>query len=483
MTSSLPQTLGQALSERASATPDRLALVGGARSWTWAALDAEVDRAADLLAAAGLSAGEVLGLLLRKRPEVVVAFLAVARLGALIAPLNYKLHPTRLAEQLAAVGPRLLLTEAAFEAHLGGRPALFVGEGAPAGAGRWGAPAPTGPRPWVGPDTPVYLNTTSGTTGEPKAALTTHGQILANAALTNAALGFGEEEVFLGMFSVFAHPHELFHRCLLTGATAVILDTLSPRITAAALAQHRVTWMMAVPSLYEMMLDHLPREPIRSLRVMESGGAVAHPGTRERVEAALGGRFVPVWGSTETVGVALVEEDGGARIIDGYEGKLVGRDGSAPPAGEQGELWLRGPGVVRSYWGGGSEGSFSEGWYRTGDLFRRLDGEHLRFCGRITHMMKVGGIRVHPLEIERVLLAHPAVREAAVLPDQDQVRGEVPRAVVSLSAPTTPAALLLWCRGHLAGYKVPRKIEIVDDLPKLPSGKIDRVQLLEEAGR
>ena len=133
----------------------------------------------------------------------------------------------------------------------------------------------------------------------------------------------------MGMFSVFAHPHVLFHRALLTGATCVVVDTLSPRIALDLVAKHRVTWMMAVPSFYEMMLDQGQGADTSSLRVLESGGAWVSPDTLGRMERAFGCGFMPVWGSTETCGVALAMRPDRPRKA-GATGAVVGSCGTAP---------------------------------------------------------------------------------------------------------------------------------------------------------
>jgi len=467
---------------------------------TWAELDAEVDRAAAVLADMGLGRGQTLGLCTSKRPEVVTAFLAAARLGALVAPVNFKHRPPRVAAQLAVGQVRALLLEAGLDEapSLGmeaiGDRVLYLGE-----AGRWSERtwhavegASPAPLPEVRPDEPVYLNFTSGTTGEPKAAVQTHAHILYNALSGVEGLGFGQRDVFMGMFSVFSHPHEIFHRSLWVAGTAVILDTLSPRTAALAIEEHGVTWMMAVPSFYQLMAAHLGqgRYDLSSLRVLEAGGAWVAPDARERIEATLGGRLVPVWGSTEACGAALAlapehrTEDATGRALPHYEARVFGEDGQAVEVGTTGELWLRGPAVSTTYLGNeaATASAFAGGWYHTGDWFHRDADGLLHFEGRRSDMMKVGGIRVFPLEIERVLLACPEVAEAVVVCATERLRGEVPRAVVRPAGGVDlgVSEVKRWCREHLPDYAVPRIVEIRDSIPKLPNGKIDRKAVSEE---
>ncbi len=344
------------------------------------------------------------------------------------------------------------------------------------------------------PDRACYYNLTSGSTGRSKGAVTTSRHIVANAIATADGLGFGADEVYLGMFSVFAHPHELFHRSILDGGAFVITDSLNPRIIAETVRCHGVTWMMAVPSFYEMLLDHLVAtgERLPSLRVLEAGGAWVGPDALARMEAGFGATFLPVWGSTETTGVGIGLPVGdprpaGAvgRAMPGYTLRLLREDGTDADVDEVGELVVAGPGVVQAYVtvrGGGSDAAtdpFVGGGYRTGDLFRRDAEGMYHFVARRSEMLKIGGIRVYPLEIETALTAHPDVRAVAVVRAEDRIRGEIARAVVELQPGATMSvrAAQAWCRARLAGYKVPRIVEFWDSLPRLPNGKLDRVAI------
>jgi acyl-CoA synthetase (AMP-forming)/AMP-acid ligase II len=326
--------------------------------------------------------------------------------------------------------------------------------------------------------------------------VTTSRHIVANAIATADGLGFGADEVYLGMFSVFAHPHELFHRSILDGSAFVLTDSLNPRIIAETVRRHGVTWMMAVPSFYEMLLDHVvaSKERLPSLRVLEAGGAWVGPDALARMEMGFGATFLPVWGSTETTGVGIglpvgTPRPAGAvgRAMPGYTLRLVREDGAEVGDDVVGELVVAGASVVCSYVnvrggiGAFGEGDpFVDGAYRTGDLFRRDAGGMYHFVARRSEMLKIGGIRVYPLEIETALAAHPDVRAVAVVRAQDRIRGEVARAVVELQSGATMSvrAAQAWCRARLAGYKVPRIVEFREVLPRLPNGKLDRVALV-----
>jgi long-chain acyl-CoA synthetase len=447
-------------------------------------------------ASLGIGRGDAVGLCTSKRPEVVVAFLALARLGAIAAPVNFKLEPARIVDQFDTGQLKGLLLEdrlddiAGLVLHQVARRIVYVGPRGRYAGPSWDEVRETPVQPpdiQVLPSDPVYYNYTSGTTGRPKAAVATHRSVLWNALSGIDGLGFGAGETFLGMFSVFSHPHELFHRALVTGATCVVVDTMSPRVVCQLVADHRVTWMMAVPSFYEMMLEHIAADAfdVSSLRVLESGGAWVSPDTLERLESRFGCSFMPVWGSTETNGVALAmrpfrPRKAGAtgQVVAHYEAEVFDEHGRPARVGETGELWVRGPSLALGYVGmrEETEQAFQDGWYRTADLVRRDDDGFFFFVGRKYDMLKVGGIRVFPLEIEQVLIAHPGVAEVVVVRAEERVRGEVPRAIIRRTAgePVSEADIRVFCREHLAVYKMPRTIEFWESIPKLPNGKIDR---------
>jgi long-chain acyl-CoA synthetase len=528
----LPDTLGAALRRMALTVPDAPALLSEARCLTWGEVDREVDRLAGLLLEVGVRPGEAIGFLITKRPEVVTGFLAAARIGAIMAPINFKMVTEQVLDQLETASIRTLFVEGAFDGLLRTLlpvlpdPARIIYVDGPGRHGtshsqqaRGGPPvgesvgAPLRLEGGFVPsaDSPCYYNYTSGTTGRPKGAITTHRMILHNAAVTIEGLGFRPTDVFLGMFSVFAHPHELFHRSLLVGGPFVILDTLSPRVVAATVERFRVTWMMAVPSFYEMMLDYAAPSPthprpvvdrlrgahksgdtydLSSLRILESGGAFVGSDTLERMEQSFAGAtFLPVWGCTEATGVALANGPGperrpGAtgRLVPGHQMRVVDDHGRDVPPGEVGELLVSGPGIVDGYVNNPDETSalFKDGWYSTRDLVRADEAGFVWFVGRRSEMLKIGGIRVYPLEIEKIIKAHPDVRDVVVVRAEERVRGEIARAVISTvpGSRLDSTAVQRYCRERMAVYKVPRIVEFWREVPKLPNGKIDKVAVV-----
>ena len=502
----LDMTLGQLLRQRAEENADTPALLH--RDWclTWSELDAEVDRVASLLVSRGVEPGDVIGFMMTKRPELVVGFFACARIGAIMAPINFKLHPDHLRYQVQSVGIRTVFVEKAFDKLLKGllpdltdpRRIIYVGEPGAFGEGHYDDTdqAAEWPATEITAETVVYYNYTSGTTGKPKGAVTTHRNIVFNGLTAFdrdgvEGLGFDDSHVFLSMFSVFAHPHEIFHRSLLCGGAFVVLDTLSPRVTAECIDRFKVSWMMAVPSFYEMLLDHAEpgKVDVSSLRVLESGGAFVSAETLKRLEEKFDADFMPVWGSTETTGVALALLPGSSRELGttgrpvaGYTVRVIDSRGRDCPPGQVGEMIVKSVGVALGYANNQeeSEALFQDGWYYTQDLMKWTEHGFLRFVGRRSEMLKIGGIRVYPLEIEKVVKDHPEVRDVVVVRAEERVRGEVARAVVSLreGSQLTAQKLRQYCRDRMAVYKVPRIVEFWADIPKLPNGKVDKKGIL-----
>lgn len=491
--------LGDLLRRAAGNWPDRPALLGDQVQYTWSQLDREVDRCATILSQAGVGEGDAVGFLLTKRPEVVTGFLACARIGAIQVPVNFKLHPDQVSDQFQTARIRAVLVEnhhRDFEGllkHLlpllpDPRRIVYVGGPGRHGDGVWEKEVATQlPAFTAHADTVCYYNQTSGSTGRPKGAATTHRNINVNGIATAEGLGFQEEDVYLGMFSVFAHPHELFHRSILTGGAFVVGETLNPRNAAEFIERFRITWTMGVPSFYEMLLDFQAAHggDYSSLRVLEAGGAFVSPETLERMEAAFRARFLPVWGSTETTGVGIGMLAHGPRRpgstgkpIPGYAMRVVDEAGQDVAPGEVGELWMKGEAVVSGYVNQPEEtaSQFSDGWYATRDLVRVDEDGFVYFSGRRSEMLKIGGIRVFPLEIEQVIEQHPEVRGVVVVRAEERLRGEVARAIVQAHAGSTLTVrkLQAYCRERMANYKVPRVVEFWAEIPKLPNGKIDK---------
>jgi long-chain acyl-CoA synthetase len=488
-------SLAGLLRRNAAADPSGPAIICGREVVRQADLAEAALRLAGGLIGLGLGKGARLAVFSRKTPAAMTAFLAAACAGGVFFPVDPNQPPPvtrtildRLAPAvLCAAGEFLPVVEALYPS---GPPFAVVVMDGPARPGM-PAQAELAAGPWpavlpdVLPDDPVYLNFTSGTTGAPKGAVTTLGNLIANTEAAAAAFGLTPDDVHLCMMPVFVHPHETFMRPLLLGGAMVLCDRMSAKAVAEACRAHRVTALMAVAAIYETLarLPAGPDNPLAGLRLAESGGMHVPAPLAAALREHFGVGILPVWGSTETTGVALANRPGEAHVacclgrpVPGYLVRVAREDGDEAECGEPGELVVSGPGVCPGYFGEEARPEFRlyGGRFRTGDIVRREADGRFFFAGRQSMLLKVGGMKVFPVEIEEALRGHPDVAEAIVIPVADALRGEAAKAVVAPRAGATlsVAELRHYLAGRLHRLKMPRVIEIRDALPRTPGGKI-----------
>lgn len=483
--------------------PSRPAVIFNDAVLTYAELDGTVNRFANALIAQGVKKGDRVGMMLPRVPELIIAFLGAAKAGAVAAPINFELPIAKIKGLVKKLAPRFLVAYGAFVEN-----GLASVEGAGASVVSVGPEDPrttaweeflkfpsTRPSIDIRPEDTVYLNYTSGSTGDSKGAITTHANVYWNTLASIEALGLREADIHLCMFAPFAHPHELLARPLFLGGTMVLVDTIYPKAIAEAISKHRVTCMMGLAPMYENLLELTEHKAydLSPLRLPESGGMYTRGELMARFASRLGVSIIPVWGSTETSGIAIANRPGTiippgsvGRPCPHYEVRIVDERGLDVGPGEVGELVFRGPAVVSGYFEGANASngasSFKEGWYHSGDLATKDTDGFFYFVERKSGMMKVAGLKVYPAEIEKALLDHPLIREASVVSVKDDLRGEVPKAYITLKkgAALTAREALKFCRERLAHYKVPRHVEFLDELPKTTSGKINKKALQTE---
>ncbi|WP_028324520.1 class I adenylate-forming enzyme family protein [Desulfatirhabdium butyrativorans] len=491
-----PKTLLMMLSERAKEHPERIAILYQNQAISYDTLNREVNALANYLIRMGLVRGDTVGLMMNKTPEFVISFLGVANAGGMSLPIDFNQPLPRLQYLIDLTLPRVIIVSGE---HSHVMPLLrlppdylctiVVGERNLKTDHEWqevirGSDSHP---PGISDDLnePAYLNLTSGTTGVPKCAVTTHANIFWNTAAAVHTLHLTPDDIHLCLFAVFAHPHEIVARPLYLGGTMVLLDKITPKGISRAIQEHHVTCMMAIPSIYQTLvrLHESTGFAIPSLRLPESGGMHTHPVLLEEFENRFHRRIVPVWGSTEATGIALALALEGpckpgsvGKPCETYQARIVDEHGIDVGVGDVGELIIRGPGVIDSYFQNTEETnkSMKNGWFFTGDLFRNDPDGFFFFVGRREGMMKVAGMKVYPIEIEEILLAHPGVSEAVVLKQHDELHGEVPRAIVVLKPDVRldKGDLRRYCEQRLARCKVPRMIEFRTELPKTSGGKI-----------
>ncbi len=482
--------------------PERTALVdrsGGGR-WNYAELDAAADQWAAMLRAAGVGRGDRVAALAGNRPELVHAFFACGRIGAALVPLNWRLAAAELGPIIADAQPKLLLGDDRFRAAAEAAADLLRTDSA---GFRWvdldrEAPsllargADAAPDAEIQADDPLLILYTSGSTGQPKGAILPHRQILFNAIATTTAWELTAQDVgavstplfHTGGWNVFATP--LWHR----GGTIVMFDAFDADSFLDAFAEEGCTVALTVPTQLLMLMES-PRwgRELPALRSWFSGGAPLPVSVAERVRAA-GYPLREGYGLTECGPncFAIAPHEAVRRPgavgwpVPFLEMRLADEAERDVPHGEVGELLLRGPQMFGGYLHNPertAEAVTADGWLRTGDLARRDPDGAFHICGRRKEMFISGGENVFPGEVEAALADCPGVTEAVVVGVADPRWGEVGRAFVTCRPGTEigETELIRHARQRLAGYKVPQSVRVVDEIPRLGSGKPDRTAL------
>ena len=486
--------------------PDATALQlpdGGER--TYEELLAAAERMAGALAARGLARGDRLALWLGNREELVVAYLAALRLGAVALPLNLAYRRAELTHVLADAGPRLLAAEREGLAVLAGlgeealaaTETLLAEELASLPEGRLPR-LPEGPP--AGEDELALLLYTSGTTGRSKGAMLTHNNLLATVTGLLAAWRWERGDRLLLALPLF-HTHGLvvgLLTALAAGATVLLRRRFDADAALEELAAGAATLFFGVPTMYVRLVESLRRRgatELAGVRLCCSGSAPLAPETFAAFRELTGHAILERYGMTET-GMLLSNPYAGPRLpgtvgtpLPGVSARVVGRDGRDVPPGAEGELLVRGGNVFAGYWRDGAKTAESfavdaEGrrWFRTGDLSRRDPATgHYTLLGRSRELILRGGFNVYPREVEEALAGFPGVREAAVVGRADPEWGEVPVAFIVADGGTLDeAALLAHCGRELARFKVPAAVRVVESLPRNALGKVQKHLLPRE---
>jgi long-chain acyl-CoA synthetase len=530
--------LPRLLAERARAEAGRPFIdFLGARS-TYGDIFEEAGRFAAALKSAGIAKGERVGLFLPNVPAYVSAYYGAMMAGAVVVNFSPLYSAEELAHQVEDSGTRLLVTldvpallptaiavldrsglERLVVARLSDQLPFFKGIGlrlvkrkdiaklpARADVVRWRdwLPAKPAEAEPLTPDDLALLQYTGGTTGRPKGAMLTHGNLSANAqqvALIDPVQGDeANNRIFGGlpMFHVFANTAVLNH-AMVRGASIVLVPRFEPGQVLAEIRRTRPSGFPGVPTMYQALLDHpdLAKTDLSCLRICISGGAPLPAPLRERFEAATGCRLVEGYGLTESSGVISVNPYEGHRKhgtigqpVPQTRAILLDKEDPSKLAGEgePGELALAGPQVMSGYWNRPDiqDRTFAshhgERWLRTGDVAIIDEDGFLSIVDRTKDMISVGGFKVFPSRVEEVLVRHEAVKEALVIGVPDAYSGEAPRAYVSLrdGVSADGEALAAWANERLGKHERVIGVEIRDELPKTMIGKLDRKALRAE---
>jgi len=470
---------------------------------SYAQLREAAGRMSALLASFGVQPGDRVGLMLPNVPAFPIAFYGALAAGAVVVPMNPLLKSREVAYYLGDSGARAVVAwhAAAGEAAKGAADAgaqMIAAETPDLSGLLDSVTAAPGPSGRGGQDDAVILYT-SGTTGRPKGAELTHDGLVSNAEISARTLfTVGPDDVIMGclpLFHVFGLTCGL-NVSVATGATLTLLPRFDPAKALDILGRDRVTIFEGVPTMYAAML-HLPdADPAKAatLRLCASGGAALPVEILRAFEDKFGCIILEGYGLSETSPVASFNHPGRRKPgsignpIEGVEMRLIDDGWNTVPAGELGEIAIRGHNVMKGYWNKpeATAESIHDGWFRTGDMARVDEDGYYFIVDRKKDLIIRGGYNVYPREIEEVLHEHPAVAEVAVIGIPHPSLGEEVGAAVALKpeASATTEELQAFAKERVAAYKYPRRVWLVDALPKGPTGKILRreVHPPEEAG-
>jgi long-chain acyl-CoA synthetase len=486
--------LGLALNETAAMYPGHPAVRLDATTVSYAELDQLSARLTRWLRLEGLQAGDRVGVMLPNVPQFAVVYYGALRAGGVVVPMNPLLKEREVDYYLRDSGARYLfgwheIPKATIDAARGaGAAVTSVAPGEferhleefdpdPDIAGRDAT------------DTAIILYT-SGTTGHPKGAELTHANLSRNAQVTaTTLLGLEPTDVILGCLPFF---HAFGQTCCLnaavqSGSTIILMARFDASRALDIIEEHRVTVFEGVPTMYSALLEQQARHPrdVASLRLGISGGAALPVETLRRFEAGFDCMILEGYGLSETSPVASFNHPDKQRKVGsigtpiaGVEFKLIDDDGQEPAPGETGEIAIRGHNVMKGYWHKPDEtvAAFADGWFKTGDIARLDEDGYYYIVDRKKDLIIRGGFNVYPREVEEVLYEHPAVLEAAVIGLPHESLGEEIGAAIALreGQSTSLDELQAFVKARLAAYKYPRRLWLVDSLPKGPTGKIMR---------
>ena len=463
-------------------------------------LDAHAGRYANALLALGLRPGDRIAVQVDKSFENVVLYLAALRVGAVYLPLNTAYRPAEIQYFLSDASPRVFVADPARESELR-NVATAAGVGSTVTLGTQGegtlvelaaaqeSAALVEPR---GDDDLAVICYTSGTTGRSKGAMITHGNLISNARSLIAAWEFTDADVLLHALPLY-HIHGLFvalHCALLSGARIL----LEPRFDARSALQSlkRATVMMGVPTFYTRLLAErsLDQEATKHVRLFISGSAPLLAETFAAFEQATGQRILERYGMTETGMIASNPLHGERRAgtvglpLPDVSVRIADESGDELPATIVGMVEVRGPNVFKGYWNMPEKTAAdlrSDGYFITGDLgLLEADG-YLRLIGRAKDLIISGGLNVYPKEIEDAIDALDGVVESAVFAIPHPDFGEAVAAAVTLQASMilSPADIIAALRTQLAAFKTPKRVYVVEELPRNAMGKVQKAKLRE----
>lgn len=486
--------LGENLLRSAERGPDNLAIICGEQKLSYAEFNDAVARAASMLSERGVQPGSRVGIMMPNTPAFAVLFYATMWCGGVAVPMNPLFKAGEIEFYLTNTTATLLLAARSFEdeatkgAGAAGVEYLLVDDTISADTLAQFVPRE---RPLeVDDSTTAVILHTSGTTGRPKGAELTHGGLGRNAEITvRTLINVTSDDVIMGclpLFHVFGMTCGL-NSAVLAGATLNLIPRFDPRAVLDTIRRDHVTIFEGVPTMYSALIAaRKPDDDTGSLRACISGGAALPEQVIADFEESFQASILEGYGLSETSPVACFNHPDKPRKvgtigtpIEGVEMRLVDTDGRPVADGESGEIQIRGHNVMKGYWKlpeATAKAIDADGWFSTGDVGVIDEDGYYRIVDRTKDMIIRGGFNIYPREIEEVIYAHPAVAAAAVIGIPHDSLGEEVGAAVALKpgAEVTADELRGYVKERVAGYKYPRHVWFVDQLPTGPTGKIQK---------
>jgi long-chain acyl-CoA synthetase len=498
------KNFGALIKEKASKHKDKTLFIFKDQQINYREFQQKTSLMAAGLASIGLKKGDRVAVYFPNSLEIIESYFAVGKAGAISIPVNPMFTPREIKYLVNNSEAKFLFTSEAFLPTLqsarnempslekvivqGTRdyfdtiPYRRLFEGSTKGMDGLD----------VDPESVAMILYTSGTTGAPKGAMLTHDGLITNAEIMMTTMGFEETDrslCSLPLFYLFAIAADLL-QMMCAGASTVIVERFDAEIICRLIETYKVSVLNGVPTMFTYLINHSGRNKydLTSLRIGDTGGGPVPVHLKLSFEKEVGMFLAEGYGLTESAPNLCIERPGQERRIGscgltlpGMETRVVNREDRDVPVGEVGEIIARSPTLMKGYWKIPEETAktLRGGWLHTGDLGRKDKEGYVYIVDRLKDMIICGGFNIYPKEIELVLYSHPSVLEAAVIGVKDDVKGEIPKAVIvpKPGMKVTETEMKEFCRENLAAYKVPRFFEFTDSLPKTVTGKIRKMEM------
>lgn len=499
---------GESLAIQSSRYPDKIAIEDDAKTTTYGQLNSRVNSLANGMLDMGLKKGDIICQLQGNAVEHIELLYAIAKTGLIRLPLNPRAEKTEFVHVINSFGPAALVFENSFgpvineiRPHLRCSHYIGVGSGPLADTIHYDDLATkfpdTEPDIEVREDEPYLVQSTSGTTGFPKAALLSHGGMIRRCLIRAVDLGNNSDGIYLAVTSL-ANTASVFYGLsqLYLGGKVILRNRFDPVDTLETVERGKVTNTAMVPVMWERVLrvPKLEQHVLSSLQIAISYGAPLHSQTKEQLIRRVSPNLVETYGITETGPIAMLMPHDQLRKIDCVgqatlhtKIKIVDSRGNELPTGHQGEIVVQTPYLFEGYLGnpGATAEVLRDGWFYTGDIGKIEVENHtpyLYITGRSKDIVISGGYNIYAEEVERVIARHPNVQEVVVIGVPDEEWGEAVKAVVVLKpgSQADEREIIDFCKGNLASYKKPRSVDFVTSLPRTGAEKVAKNKLREK---